>query len=90
VASPTERADETRETLYHCLGRGDPWDVPADLLPPGSQLVTPEDIEAGWRVLTPEQAETVRHHIGYNVGTAEGRAEALALLAGVPGKDSNT
>jgi len=57
VASPTERAGKVCLLLQFDgpLSKSDAekW------LPPGSQVVTPEDIQAGWRVLTPEQAETL-------------------------------
>jgi hypothetical protein len=70
------------------------------LVPPGSQLVTPEDIEAGWRVLTPEQAAAVEEID--RLGKSDPKAFhtnpefhavvhlARIALAGVPGKDSAT
>ena len=100
MASPTERADKVREQFakqaandhYHRVH------LLAALLPPGSLVVTPEDIRAGWRVLTPEQAETVRQGVSADVHPEGDQDEwieyygkkdaALALLAGVPGKDS--
>jgi hypothetical protein len=71
-----------------------------------AQLVTPEDIRAGWRVLSPEQAAAIRDEVKSlrervierameqrerdGLGFAVERSEALVLLAGVPGKDSDT
>ena len=62
----------------------------------GAQLVTPEDITAGWRPLPPEQAAWCRATINrlsrYGLSEEDAAAVELALgyLAGVPGKDSDT
>ena len=85
VASPTERADTLVDYLDPTKGALLIANARETLR--GSQVVTPEDIQAGWRVLTPEQAETVR---GALIHYPHDWRRALALLAGVPGKDSDT
>ena len=82
MASPTERADRVRRFV--------PFGQQVHELPEGSQLVTPEDIQAGYRVLTPEQVEAVALAIQRRGLLFKDEHEALALLAGVPGKDSDT
>ncbi len=53
--TPLERADKVRELWRRgTLLGGTP------LLPPGSLIVTPEDRDKGFRVLTPDEAEKVR------------------------------
>ena len=47
VASPTERADKRLPATVAALRKS------------GYMVITPEDIQAGWRVLTPEQAEAI-------------------------------
>ena len=94
MASPTERAGKVCLLLQFDgpLSKSDAekW------LPPGSLVVTPEDIEAGWRVLTPEQAAWCRATINrlsrYGLSEEDAAAVELALgyLAGVPGKGSDT
>jgi len=89
VASPTERADTALV-----------WDDEKQIYvepPPDSQVVTPEDIRAGWRVLDPgraAQALAVARDSEYTAleGTAAYReaTNLIAWLAGVPGKDTGT
>ena len=116
VASPTERADKVTSALklqqWFDPDRGGRYPVHEDLLDElkDAQLVTPENIAEGWRVLTPEQAETVlragarlaeametiANMPDVEIGEAlyvfelEDWASAVPLLAGVPGKDSDT
>ncbi len=86
--SPLERADNVREELVVRMRPHTPArDAMAfDLLPPGSLIVTPEDRDKGFRVLTPDEVMQVQESLMiYAYGHPGDPAYAkrsLSLLAG--------
>jgi hypothetical protein len=85
VAIPTERADEKVPEFVYAESR-----EAAQKALDESYLTKYRAIPAENINLTPAQAETVQFALSADVGSSVARVEALALLAGVPGKDSDT